>query len=276
MTLAHGKPEVFGLLGNPIGHSLSPLMHNAAFARMGIEAAYIPFRVVHLKDALRGIRGLDIRGVSVTLPFKTGVMSHLDEVEASARQMGAANTVLNQEGRLSGHNTDWMGLVFALRERLEIQGKSFVILGAGGAARAALFGILKDGGIPVIVNRSAERGEALAHEFGCRFLPLSEVRNLQADCLINATPVGMVPNADQMPIPAASLKGFQWVMDMIYNPIETRLLREAGEAGCSAINGLGMFVHQGAEQIKLWTGMEPPRAYMREVVQEELQRRHGD
>jgi shikimate dehydrogenase len=203
-------------------------------------------------------------------------MIHLDHVEESARRIGAVNTIANEGGRLTGHNTDWRGLVFGLREGLEIKGNEFAILGAGGTARAAAFGILKEGGVPMILNRGVERGEALARELGCQFLPLSEIGKVEADCLINATPVGMAPNTDEIPVPRACLGRFPWVMDIIYNPLKTRLLREAEKAGCRVLHGVGMFVHQGAEQIRIWTGMEPPRAQMKEVVLKVLRRDHGD
>jgi len=271
------SPEIFALFGNPVGHSLSPLMHNATYKKMKIHARYVPFCVQNLEDAVRGIRGLDIRGVSVTIPFKTTVMSYLDEVDESSLRIGAVNTVLNDdEGRLKGYNTDWMGLIRDLKESLEIGGKTFAILGAGGAARAAVFGILKEGGIPVIVNRTIEKGQEMAREFRCPFYPLSEIGKIEADCLINTTPVGMAPDGEKSPVGRESLVNFRWVMDIIYNPLRTRLLKDALEVGCNALSGVGMFIHQGAEQIKIWMGVEPPRAFMKGIVLENLKERDGN
>jgi shikimate dehydrogenase len=277
IDMLRNSSETFALFGNPVGHSLSPLMHNATFKKMKIDAHYVPFCVKHLEDAVRGIRGLDIRGVSVTIPFKTAVMSYLDEVDESSLRIGAVNTVLNDdEGRLKGYNTDWIGLIRDLKESLDIRGKTFAILGAGGAARAAVFGILKEGGIPVIVNRTIEKGGEMAREFGCPFYPLSEIGKIEADCLINTTPVGMAPDREKSPVGREDLANFRWVMDIIYNPLKTRLLKDAVEAGCIALSGVGMFVHQGAEQIRIWTGVEPPRAFMKGIVLEKLKECDGN
>jgi shikimate dehydrogenase len=268
---------MFALFGNPVGHSLSPLMHNATYERMKIDAHYVSFCVKHLEDAVRGIRGLDIRGVSVTIPFKTAVMSYLDEVDESCLKIGAVNTILHDhKGRLKGYNTDWIGLIRDLKESLEIEGKTFAILGAGGAARAAVFGILREGGIPVIVNRTIEKGEEMARDFACPFYPLSDIKKVKADCLINTTPVGMAPDGEKSPVVRETLGNFRWVVDIIYNPLKTKLLRDAEEAGCVALTGMGMFVHQGAEQIKIWMGVEPPRAFMKGIILEKLKERDGD
>jgi len=275
--MAGNSSEIFALLGNPVGHSLSPLMHNATFKRMNIAAQYVPFCVRNLEDAVRGIRGLDIRGVSITIPFKTAVMPWLDEVDESSLRIGAVNTILHgDKDSLKGYNTDWIGLVRDLKESLEISGKTFAILGAGGGARAAVFGIQKEGGIAIVLNRSIEKGEKMARDFGCRFYPLLEIGNIEADCLINTTPVGMSPDREKSPLARESLVNFRWVMDIIYNPVKTKLLRDAEEVGCTVLSGVGMFVHQGAEQIKIWTGVDPPRSFMRHVVLERLKERDGN
>ncbi len=266
MTLSNSNCLIFAVFGNPIAHSLSPLMHQAAFGRMGIKALYVPFCVQDLKAAVQGIRGLDMRGVSVTLPFKTEVMDYLDEVEKSALRIGAVNTIFNHQGRLKGTNTDWLGFVLSLKEVMEIKGKRFAVLGAGGAARGILFGLIREGGYPIIVNRTISRAETFAREFGCGFSSLSEIEKVEAEVLINTTSLGMTPDINRSPFPQEHLKKFGWVMDIIYNPLKTKLLREAEEAGLKTISGLGMFVHQGAEQLKIWTGIEPPRSYMRKVA----------
>jgi shikimate dehydrogenase len=267
---------IFALFGNPVGHSLSPLMHNAVYKEMKIDASYVPVCVETLEDAIQGIREGDIQGASITIPFKTAVMPYLDEIERSAQQIGAANTIWHDDnGGLSGYNTDWIGLVRDLEESLEIRKKTFVILGAGGAARAAVFGIQQRGGTPLIINRTPTRGEEMAQEFGCPFYPLSEIGNIRADCLINTTPVGMAPHKRKSPIEKRVLSNFRWVMDCIYNPLKTQLLQDAEEAGCATLNGVGMFVHQGAEQIKIWTGMEPPWEFMKRIVLEKLREDEG-
>ncbi len=238
---------------------------------MGLKAQYVPFCVKDIGKAVDGIRGLDIQGVSVTLPFKTEVIDFLDEVEEDARRIGAVNTIKNSRGRLIGYNTDWKGFVLSLKEGLEIRGKQFAVIGAGGAARGIVYGLIKEGGYPIILNRTLSKAKALGKKFGCPFLPFSEKEKIKADCLINTTSLGMVPNKEKSPFPKKFLKKFPWVVDIIYNPLKTKLLKGAEEAGCRTISGVGMFVHQGAEQIKIWTGQEPPRAYMKKVVLAKLE-----
>jgi shikimate dehydrogenase len=264
------EPAIFALFGDPVAQSLSPLMHSAAFAKMGLMAVYSAYRVKDAADVVRQIRESGIRGASITIPFKETVMTLLDEVDANASAIGAVNTIVNRDGRLMGYNTDGPGLARDLEDWIGIRGKTFVILGAGGAARAAVFTLIREGGTPVIVNRTAGRVRALAESFGCRWGLPAEIGCLEADCLINTTPIGMFPDTDRTPLKDNFLVHFPQVMDMIYNPVKTRLLREAEAAGCAVRSGVGMFVHQGAEQIRLWTGMEPPREVMRQVVMERL------
>jgi shikimate dehydrogenase/3-dehydroquinate dehydratase type I len=261
--------RIFAVFGNPVKQSLSPMMHNAALKRMKIEGVYVPICVKDLASAVDGVRGMDIRGVSITIPFKVSVMEHLDDLDADAVKIGAVNTLVNDNGRLKGYNTDWLGLVQSIEEVFGIEDKVFAVLGAGGTARAAIFGILKRGGVPILINRDKERGERLAHEWGCPFYPLSEAGSVSADCLVNTTPVGMMSDTES-PVDPSILGHFRYVVDVIYRPLTTRLLRDAGKADCTTVSGLGMFVHQGAEQIKLWTGQEPPRAYMKQIIMEAL------
>jgi shikimate dehydrogenase len=257
------------LLGNPVRQSLSPLMHNAALKKMGIEENYSAFCVDDLGSALQGIRGMNIRGASVTIPFKVAVMEYLDDIDADALKIGAVNTIINENGRLTGYNTDWLGLILTLREAMTIKGKTFVIIGAGGTARAAAYGIMKEGGFPVIANRTPEKGKILSGRLNCPLYSLAEIGRIKADCLINTTPVGMYPR-DRSPVRASALAGFRYVMDVIYNPLKTRLLKDAEKQGCHIFSGLDMFVNQGARQLRLWTGKEPPRALMKKVILERL------
>jgi len=264
------EPARFALFGNPVAQSLSPIMITAAFARMGIAAGYTAYRVDDAAEVIRQIRGSGIRGASITIPFKETVMALLDEVDPAAAAIGAVNTVVERDGRLTGFNTDAPGLVRDLGEWIAIPGTTFVVLGAGGAARAAVYSLREAGGIPIIVNRTAERARALAESFGCRWEPAEEIGRLRADCLINTTPLGMFPETDRTPLGKEHLAHFPRVLDMIYNPMKTRLLREAEASGCAVRSGVGMFVHQGAEQIRLWTGIEPPREEMRAIVMKRL------
>lgn len=267
----------YAVFGNPLGQSLSPAMQTAAFAELGIAARYGACQTEDAAEAVRRFREKGLCGGSVTLPFKETIMPLLDEVDPDARKIGAVNTIVRRGGRLTGYNTDGPGLVRDLEEWLGVlSGKSFVVLGAGGAARAALFSISRAGATVVVSSRTEERAEALAREFGCRSVSIAEIGRLRADCLINSTPVGMYPEAERTPLAKRHLARFSHVMDMVYNPVKTRLLREAEAEGCAVRSGVGMFVHQGAEQFRLWTGMEPPRESMRRVVMERLGENGGD
>ncbi|MHB8772709.1 MAG: shikimate dehydrogenase [Syntrophales bacterium] len=264
----------YALFGNPVAQSLSPAMHAAAYAALGIPADYAAYRVDEASEVVRVIRESGISGASVTIPFKESVMPLLDEIDPAAAAIGAINTIVSRNGRLSGFNTDAPGFLRDLGEWMAIPARVFVVLGAGGAARAALYALREAGGKPICVNRTAARAEELARSLGCRWEPAEALAGLRADCLINTTPLGMYPEIGRTPVEARLLAGFPRVMDMIYNPPQTRLLREAEAAGCAVRSGIGMFVHQGAEQIRLWTGQEPPVAEMRRIVLERL--KHHD
>ncbi|MEA2013763.1 MAG: shikimate dehydrogenase [Thermodesulfobacteriota bacterium] len=262
--------KIYALFGNPVRQSLSPVLHNATFQHLSINARYVALRVDTVQDALEQIKRLNIQGGSVTIPHKTTIGEYLDEISDSALRIGAVNTVAVSNHRLKGANTDWTGLVSALEELLIIKGKTFVILGAGGAARAAVYGIRERGGIPLIVNRTIQRGEKMAADLNCGFYPISDMKKIGGDCLINTTPVGMFPSHEKSPADKNILRNFRWVMDVIYNPIKTKFLCDAQAAGCSTISGTSMFVHQGAEQIRIWTGLTPPVDFMKNVVLEKL------
>ena len=194
LSMQTSTPQNYILLGNPVGQSLSPLMHNAALKKMGIEGNYSAFCVQDIGGAIQGMRGMNIRGASVTIPFKVAVMEYLDDIDDDALEIGAVNTIINNNGRLTGYNTDWLGLILTLKKAMTIKNKTFVIIGAGGTARAAAYGIMKEGGFPVIANRTPEKGKILSGKLKCPFYPLSEIGRIKADCLINTTPVGMYPH----------------------------------------------------------------------------------
>ncbi len=270
-----GGMRHFALFGNPVGHSLSPLMINAAFGAMGVRAGYESHRVENLELAVQMIREKPLEGVSVTLPLKGAIMAFLDEVDDDARAIGAVNTVTNDLGRLRGSNTDWVGLSAAIEEHVPLRGRTFAVLGAGGAARAAVHAILRAGGTPIVFNRSRDRADSLARWFSCETQPLAALGTTEADVLINTTPVGMHPDTGDSPVDGRHLARFEWVVETIYNPLETRLLREARAAGCGVVTGLAMFVRQGAEQIRTWTGLEPPVELMTRVVRTTLAKDRG-
>ncbi len=261
---------LYGVVGYPLDHTLSPVMHNTAMRAMDLNAVYLAFETRDLKGCMEAVRALGIRGLSVTLPFKSAVKSLLDEVDPLAGRIDAINTVVNHRGRLIGYNTDATGALKALEETTGLSGKKCLLVGAGGASRAIAF-ILKQRGLHLtIVNRSMARGEELARAVGCLFLPIKEIRSVQPDILIHTTPVGMYPAENQCIVPLEMLKEGMVVMDIVYNPFETMLLLEARSAGCKTINGLNMFVYQGAEQFRLWTGLNPPITAMADAVKEAL------
>jgi shikimate dehydrogenase len=264
--------DIYGVVGFPLSQTLSPIMQNTAFEVTEINAIYLAFETRDIEGCVKGMRSLGIKGMSVTLPYKSLVIPLLDQVDSLAKKIGAVNTIVNKDGHLVGYNTDAIGALKALEEKIELSGKTCLIIGAGGAARAIGF-ILKDNGVKVkIANRSPERGKELALSLACPFIFLDELGKSTADLLIHTTPVGMTPHEYQCVVPEHILKKGMVVMDIIYNPIKTRLLTMARVRGCLTINGLGMFIHQGAEQFRLWTGIDPPISAMKRSVKELLRK----
>ena len=262
--------ELYGVLGNPVRHSLSPLMHNAAFSYKDINAVYMAFESNNVEEAIKGMHGLGIKGMSVTIPHKSSVIPLLDEVDPLAKDIGAVNTIVNKGDRLIGYNTDAAGALRALEDVIQVSGKSCLIIGAGGAARAIGY-ILKRRKVNLVIsNRSVDKGEALSRSLDSPFVTLDQLANVSAEIIINTTPVGMSPKVDFCPVPENVLKPGMTVMDIIYNPKKTKLLHIASERGCQTVDGLGMFIYQGAEQFKLWTGQKAPVDIMKKTVEEAL------
>jgi shikimate dehydrogenase len=262
--------DLYGVVGSPIAHSLSPTLHNVAFSARDLNAVYLAFETKDIEGSVKAMRSLGIKGMSVTLPFKSSVLPYLDEMDEMAKKIGAVNTIVNLNGRLIGYNTDALGALKALQDVVDLTGMKCLLLGAGGAARAIGF-ILKEKGIHLtIVNRSHERGIELARYLQSPFVLLQDLRENDSDILIQTTPVGMHPHADQCPVPEHILERSTVVMDVIYNPIETQLLKLAKNHGCKTVSGLTMFVYQGAEQFRLWTGINPPISAMKRAVEEAL------
>lgn len=260
------KTALFGLFGNPVAHSMGPALHNAAFHAAGVNATYLAFGVSDVDGAVAAMRTLNMGGASVTIPHKSDVMAHLDEVDETARQIGAVNTIVNRSGRLLGFNSDVEGAMAALEEKGTIAGKRVVMIGSGGAARAIGYGICQRGGALLIANRSEERGQALARDLSATFCPLDGVDLGAVDILINATSVGMTPHIDAVPISLTGLTPRTLVMDIVYNPLETALLAAARSRGCDTVDGVAMFVFQAAAQFEMWTGRKAPVALMRHTV----------
>ncbi|MBN2706658.1 MAG: shikimate dehydrogenase, partial [Deltaproteobacteria bacterium] len=213
-----------------------------------------------------GVRALGIDGLSVTLPHKQSVIDCLDEVAEDARAIGAVNTVVNRQGRLFGYNTDAPGALSALRRKIDPQGRRVLILGAGGAARALVYALTGSGGRVAIVNRGLQRARELAHDFAAEVLTLADIPEFAPEVIINTTSVGMFPASVQTPLLEEFLQSGMVVMDIVYNPLTTSLLQAAVRRGAAIIDGLEMFVAQGALQFELWTGVEAPVAIMRQAV----------
>ncbi len=269
---------------------MSPVMHNAAFAKMGVDYFYVPFRVKkeQLAKAIEGVRALNIRGLNVTIPHKVAIIPFLDQLDRLVQKIGAVNTAVNDEGILTGYNTDATGFLQALLERgIEPREKNIVILGAGGASRAISYILAERGSNLVILNRLLELNWAqeLASSLSCIFIKEVEALELneenlaevleKADILVNATSVGMTPNINETLVPFNLLKPGLVVFDVVYNPIKTRLLREAEQAGAETISGIDMLVWQGALAFEKWTGLKAPIEVMREEVIKVLERREN-
>lgn len=263
MRLIDSETRLYCLIGNPVAKSLSPILHNAAFGVLDINAVYLAFGVDDLLAVVRGIRALPIHGVSITIPYKTAMLPYVDDLEPLAREMRAINTLYWQGKTLIGANTDGRGAVLALREKTELFGRKCLILGAGGAARSIAFALKAEGCEVALTNRTAEKGKKLAEELGIAWVPFRDFAKAKADILIQATSVGMYPHTEESLVPRRVLSSFPAIMDIVYNPLETRLLREAKEAGCLTVDGLNMLIYQAAAQFKLWTGKEAPISAMR-------------
>ena len=278
-NMISGKTRVCGVIGDPIEHTMSPVMHNAAFNRLGLDYRYLAFHVMkeELGKAINGMRALNIRGLNVTIPHKVAVIPLLDKVDALAEKIGAVNTIVNDDGVLTGYKTDATGFLRVLLEQgVDPAGKSTVVLGAGGVSRAISFALAESGAHLVILNRQLvlDWAEDLARRISNTFK--SEVKALEmdepnlsmvlekADILVNATSVGMTPDIDKTPAAAGLLKPGLVVFDAVYNPIKTRLLKEAEQAGAQVIVGIDMLVWQGVLAFEKWTGQSAPLDLMKE------------
>ncbi len=265
------QTKVYGVIADPVAHSLSPRMHNRAFRRKRIDACYFGFRVVpeQLADFFDLAEKLQIQGFSVTIPHKQAVIEHLDGLDPLAERIGAVNTVYRKDGKLWGTNTDVLGVVKPLEKRLKLEGARVLVAGTGGAARAAVFGLADRGADVVVAGRNPANAKALAKAAGVSSTTWDSLARATFDALVQTTPVGMSPNvADTLfpeRIPA------EIVFDMVYNPLQTTLLRQAAAQGKQTIEGLEMFIEQASAQFELWTGVKAPQTTMRNAVLEVLQ-----
>lgn len=272
------------VIGNPVGHSLSPALHNAAFDALGLDFVYVAFRVEDLKGAVGGMRALEnFRGMSVTIPHKVEIMGYLDEIDEIDRSIGSINTVINEGGKLIGFGTDGPGALKAILDAgVGLDGATVLLLGAGGAARAIAFTLARQPGLKKLalmdINGAVLDGLAGDLRRGTHVTVEGELmggeglarRVAEADIVINCTPVGMHPREDASPLPADMLRAGQVVFDIVYTPLETRLLRDARARGCTVISGVEMFINQAILQFERFTGADAPVEVMRRVVLERL------
>ncbi|MFX1252311.1 MAG: shikimate dehydrogenase [Promethearchaeota archaeon] len=259
---------IYAVIGYPLRHSLSPAIHNAAFRKAGINCQYTAIEIQDSKKAIDEMLENNYRGYSVTIPHKVTIAKYLNEIDPLAKKIGAINTVINTNGYLKGYNTDVIGAMRAIRDVMNIEGKKVVLIGAGGAARAIGFGLKELGTDILIQNRTLKNAESLAKTLNCQYSKIDPVSIKNYDLIINTTPVGMYPNINYSVI--EEIPENCTIMDIVYNPIETKLLKLAKARSCKTINGLGMFVYQAAEQFRLFTDKEAPLELMRKVAKERL------
>jgi 3-dehydroquinate dehydratase/shikimate dehydrogenase len=257
--------RIYGVIGDPVGHSLSPLIQNAGFQARRLDAMYLPFLIRDLRDFVDSIKPLGIRGFSVTIPHKEQSLPHLDDCDPLAAKIGAVNTVVVRDGKLYGYNTDYVGVLRSLESRMSLRGSRVLIFGAGGAARAVAFALAQSGAIPCISARRPERARALARAAGGETILRAQIRSEFFDAIVNATPVGMYPHSGDSPLAASELN-CRLVFDTIYRPRITRLLQLAARRGIETVSGVEMFVAQGTAQFEIWTGERAPVDAMRRAL----------
>lgn len=280
-----GRTKVCALIGDPIEHSLSPALQNAAFQHLALDYVYVVFKVEkgELKDAMVGVRGLGLHGLNITMPHKIEVIKYLDELDETTKTVGSVNTILNYGGRLVGYTTDGIGALNALKYNgVDVYNKKTMILGAGGASRSLSFALAEEVKELVILNRTLEKAQQLANDLSSVLRKKAKTRaeglNVEnvrkelkdTDIVINATSVGMHPKENQTPIESDLLHPNLVVFDLVYEPLETRLIREARRIGAKTIDGLSMLVHQGAVSFEIWTGIKAPIEVMIKTAKKKL------
>jgi len=278
-----GRTRVCCVIGDPVEHTLSPAMHNAAFEELDLDFVYLAFRVrrEELRDAMAGARSLDIHGLNVTMPHKTAVMRYLDEIDSTAKSIGAVNTILNDRGKLVGYITDGVGAINALKENgVSLEGKKLLLLGAGGAGKAIAFHAVQEVEELKILNRTARKAKDLAEILRKKFNKKVSGNSLSSEIvkkeledtgiLVNATSVGMYPNVDRSLVDQSWLRPDLCVMDIVYDPLETKLAKDARSVGAKVVSGIEMLVHQGAASFEIWTNHTAPVKMMKKAVLNKL------
>jgi len=264
-----GRTALYGVIGYPIGHSLSPVFQNSAFEFLGIDAVYVPFEIKHpdLATALEGLKLAGVKGLNVTVPFKEEVMTLADRVSEEAYEIGAGNTIRFTEEGMELYNTDWIGFLRMAEEVTDLRGKNVLVLGAGGASRAVLYALKRSGSNVLLWNRTRERAERLAEVFSAEVVGTPEEGVKKATIIVNTTSVGM-KEEDPPLFDYSIIEPYQTVFDIIY--WDTPLIIGARERGAKAVNGLNMLIYQGAESLRIWTECEPPVKVMRKSLEEYL------
>ncbi len=273
--MINAKTQLYGIFGNPVSHSLSPVLHNAAFQHRGINAVYLAFQPSSLHEAIESMKSLPIHGASITIPFKTDVLQYIDHLDPLAEDIGAVNTLVLREGRIHGYNTDGIGVLIPLQKAgFDSSRSRILILGNGGSARAIAYTLLQEGASVILCGRNRERVSRLVNELSCKypsvesllFNQLNSSLMLEVDFIINTTTVGMHPDIDDTPLSTDFLMPKHTVFDIVYAPPQTRLLLDAEERGCRIIKGLEMLLHQGARQFEIWTNQKAPLEIMRRAL----------
>ncbi|PIZ94387.1 MAG: shikimate dehydrogenase [Candidatus Magasanikbacteria bacterium CG_4_10_14_0_2_um_filter_37_12] len=243
------------VIGNPLEHSLSPILHNEMYRLLNIEAEFIKDEDENIYNLVERIKNKPYELTAVTMPHKQLIINLLDEIDSGVKKIGAVNTVINKNGILIGYNTDMYGIEYALRNS-NVENKKILIVGAGASARTVAFVIKKMNGNILWTNRNQEKAKILAQEFGGRVVELENIQPEQVDVVINTTPVGMYPDVEKSPVPKEFLQSHHAVFDIVYNPLETKFLADARETGAQVISGIDMFIAQGMQQIELWQGIK--------------------
>jgi len=259
------------IIGDPVNHSLSPLMHNAAYEAVGLEeqfvylAASVP--VTQMKSVIESVRTLGIKGLTCTVPHKIAVIPFLDAIDEIAKKIGAVNSVANTNGILKGYNTDWIGAISPLKKIMSLKNKKVLVIGAGGAARAVVYGLVHEKAKVTVINRTIEKAKKLAFEFGCHNQDtINELFLATQDIIINTTSVGMHPHEGLLPIPLEGIHKGQILMDIVYAPYETEFLKQGKKIGAKIIHGTEMLLFQGTAQFELYTGVKAPIEVMKKTL----------
>ncbi|MBN2096039.1 shikimate dehydrogenase [Candidatus Peregrinibacteria bacterium] len=272
--------KIYGIVGHPVAHSLSPAMHNAAIRHLKIDAEYRLFDIDpdHPDDLANFCYETDLNnigGFSVTMPYKEEIMAYMDHYDPLAKIVGSVNTVVNENSKLIGYNTDAAGSMQALRKKTDISGKKALVMGAGGAAKAIVYSLKEYGADVFIFNRTQEKAEALADEFDVETIEFRQIPQANFDIIVNATPVGSLPRCEETLLNAGQIPSHAVVMDLITCPIETQLLKEAEKASATPISGERMLLHQAVGQFELWFGKKAPVEVMEKALYEALEKRQS-